>query len=324
MDRVKRWFLRQTKNGIVPNFDETLRFARKSGAGGAVRGVTHRKLQALRKNWFFTSLYSRAPAKVRHFQTIQIPKMGLIQADSAFMDKGEVSENDGYVGFMLFAEPATGLLFANPIKDKKRETYEDCVEEAMVSGVFRRFTVLQSDRDRSFTSPKFSEHLKQSHGVTTQFLVGFTKAWSVERAIRTVKTNLSILMDRKKTRRWLDLLPKIISHHNQRPAFGTTFKRNAITERTFLDYLDERFKSEDHTMTYAGSSRDYESLKYMGWSKKIFRFHPGNYVLLSVAGDYLNKKTFTKKSMRGTYSKTLYIVRSAALRASDKGHLVPG
>jgi len=246
------------------------------------------------------------------------------QADAAFMDKSSVKENRGHIGFILFVEPATGLMFANPAKSKTTLTYQTAVENAMESGVFRQFNVFQSDREASLVSEKFIKHLKRVHGVSTQTLVTGSKGWSVERGIRTIKTNLGILMTRRGNENWIDLLPKVIRDHNNQNAFGTRYRRKDITERVFLDYLDERYRSKDHTMSYAGSRRDYHDMKVLGW-EKVFRFRPKDKVLLSVDGDYQNKKKlFWKKSTKGYFSKTIYIVREASLRASGKGHLVPG
>jgi len=75
MEKVQRWFLRRLDAGGVPTFDQTVKYARRKGA---VKGVTNKKLQKLRKRWLFTSLYSPT-RRVESFQTIAIPKMGVIQ-----------------------------------------------------------------------------------------------------------------------------------------------------------------------------------------------------------------------------------------------------
>lgn len=123
-------------------------------------------------------------------------------------------------------------------------------------------------------------------------------------------------------------LQSIIDHHNRQRAFNTTFKRNEITDENFHEFLSQRFKIDDVTFRYNTSSIDSESFLNPSWRKKLFKYLPGDRVLILVGSDSKNRKEFKifyKKSISGYWYKQPYVIERAVLRASQhKNMLIPG
>jgi hypothetical protein len=288
-------------------------------------GITMQQLRRLRQSWLSTAIYRNAPLRPKRYQSIGIHRLGLIQLDVAFYEGKNKGHDSGCIGFVIAVAPATGMLQAIPVKNKATETFEECIEELITAGIFPALHTIQSDRERALTSARFRQYILDEKHIRLHQLVTGSKAWSAERAIRTVKTQLSMVMKRhSESKRWLTFLQPIIEHHNQQPAHGTKYIAQDINDANFLSYLSERFGTPDVTMDYNSKSIDIKALAFPRWRKLLFKHQLKDLVIITRASDYTKKGGFEKKSRDGTYSSTIYTVTRAALRSNYLGILVPG
>lgn len=133
-----------------------------------------------------------------------------------------------------------------------------------------------------------------------------------------------------RTKKWVDLLQAAVAHHNSQYAGKTKYRRLSITQSNYLDYLDAKYKVKDVTMLYGGRTREYSDVAAAGGglASKIFKFKPGESVLLARSADPLrlkdNEHIHAKKSILGSYLSTAYKIANAFLRSDSTGHFIKG
>ena len=76
-------------------------------------------------------------------------------------------------------------------------------------------------------------------------------------------------------------------------------------------------------MSFNTNSIDSRSIVQQNWIKKLFKFNHNDRVF---ASNYAleGRKVFGKQSVRGTFSKTPFIIKRAKLRHTAQSKLVPG
>ena len=120
-------------------------------------------------------------------------------------------------------------------------------------------------------------------------------------------------------------LTRILSSntHNREPIEGTTYTPNEINFKNFYDYLKQLHDFKDVTMSFNTNSIDSRSIKQDNWIKKLFKFYHDDRVF---ASNYAleGRKVFGKQSVRGTFSKTPFVIKRAKLRHTKQDKLVPG
>jgi len=287
------------------------------------KGVTEQSLRGLRKYWREISKFGPGGGKPKHFQTIQIPQLGTVQLDGAFFGKDYPDHNDGYRGFLLLVATATGRLHAVPMRRKSGAAYVAVLRKVFRKRPFPALDVLQSDQEGALRGKAVQRFLRQK-GVPLQLLTSSRKAFLVERAIRKVKSDISMVLESRRSKRWLELLPMVVANINNTSAYGTSFKKTAVNRKNFLRFLDERFGSADHTMSYSGSALDFDAVKEAGWAGKVFGLSPGDRVLISRAAVDKRGEGYAKKSHLGSYYPEPHVVTGGYLRADRRGDLVAG
>lgn len=320
MEILKKQFITSLDKGRVMTFRELYALSLQKNLK-----VSTKQIKQIRDNWIETAIFKGAKLKPSVYQSVGIPKLGLLQADVAFMEKGVEKINSNYIGFLLVVCVATGLIEYRLIKKKDAEIYLKALISIIKSNFFPACHTIQTDAERGLTT--HAKILKIKFGIQMHVLVRGSKAFCAERAIRTLKTNVSIVQLRKKSNKWIDILKQVVEHHNKEKAFGTSFRRIDIKDSNFLKFLDERFRKQDYTMGYSSTAIDYASIGQDDWGPKIFKFKPGDKVLLTIVNDKgidRKYKTFLKKTRQGIFGPNIYIVVQASLRSSFRGDLVPG
>lgn len=313
--------IKELKAGRVLSFNDTAAYVRSEQLD-----VSMQELRALRRNILETAVFRNA-YQPRFYQGIQIHQLGLVQIDVAFYKEKQRHSNSNYIGWIQAVAPSTGVNACIPVRNKNTETFENAIAELLdAGGPFPVLHTIQSDRERTLVSAKFRQLMFDRHQIRLHTLVKGSKAWSSERAIRNIKTKLSTVMKAKTpSKRWVDHLQSVVTHHNSQLAFGTKFKRTDIDQYNFMEYLSKRFGVKDLSMSYNTASMNSTELPD-SWNRKLFAHLPGDRVLISQTADYTYKgsKTFMKKSTVGTWSDVIYLVTRAALRNTLNADLVPG
>lgn len=279
--------------------------------------------------------------------TNSIPKYGQVQIDLAFMNGGrDRGFNGGYKGFLLAVEMTTKQLAAVPIRSKKLSEVERAIGEIFETSAISKIRTLISDREAAVTSPKFRLMVRTRYGAELVYLPHRNKAYLAELYIRHVKTALSMAMESRKAagkpdyRNWKDLLPRVLSNLNRKFEAGTRFRRNSIDEENFQEFLNEKYGVKDATMMWNTRSVGGGGVKNPSWKKKIWKYAPGDRVLVNKrvlgagSGDGGNggkggkgggsAGIFSKPSVRGGYSRSVYVVTRRYLKSSGQFFLTPG
>ena len=275
---------------------------------------------------------------VKYHQTITIPKIGLLAVDFGFFKKDDKWYNKNNIGFLMVVGVNTHKYWAVPMKSRQMDEFEKALEEICLGNIFPVITNVLSDRESAIFSKKFQAKMKKKYNIKFQFLHRMNKAYPAENGIRHVKENLSILLDSKSTKRWIDLLPTVINSHNTKKIRKTKYTPNQIDDSNFLDFLskskqikylkkrkmNKKKKIRDITMFLNTNSYSFDNLPKGKWRKKTFKFDIGDKVLVSFKS-LKGSKLIKKPSVEGTYSRDPYVIKYGFLRNTlDNKYLVPG
>lgn len=169
------------------------------------------------------------------------------------------------------------------------------------------------------------------YGITVQNLTTGSKAVRAERAIRTIRTKLSTILDMKepgknesaaerlrRQRRWIDDIQHVIDHHNALPAEDSQFRRDEIDKDNFLEFLDSRTGGEDYTLTQNTRGLNSKDLLSSAAIDLAFKFKVGDKVIAAYKGKEAGT-LFKKASVRGSWDPRPATVREAMLRPMKQG-----
>lgn len=325
MEKLTKLFVSSLKRGAILSFRELSALAKEKNLKVKLRDVRNMRSRVLA-----TTVFKSVRLKPRAYMSVAIHKLGLLQADAGFFEKRIAPDNDDYIGFFLAVCVSTGLLMPVLIKNNTTEIYQEAITQMVNSGLFPAIHTIQTDKEKALVSRRLQRYVMENFGIRMYQLVGGTKAFAVERAIRTLKTKISQVQTQNKTDVWTDIIFNVANHHNEQKAFNTSFRRCDIDDSNYLQYLGERYgegKKDDITLGYAGSELSYSFFKRFGTASKVFKFAVGEKVFVTVLKDKsVNRetKTFLKKSRQGVFYPRVYRIFDAKLRSTHTGAYVPG
>ena len=307
--RLLRFFrLRAAKHGNLLGQREIAEYVRKNKLS-----VSASQIENIRQHFKPTAVRRNAPARPARFSGIAVPSLGVVQVDLAFFDTRWKNKNNWNVGVLVACAPATNLAYVHPIKNKSEGSIEAAIEALLDSQTFPSVHTIYSDMETAIRSRHFIEKINRQYGIRIVFLRRGVQCFSVERLIRTLKTKTFTVMELRGSKfRWMDALRDVVSSHNSEKCFGTAYRRKDVTESNFLDYMNQRYKCEDATLYFNASSI---ATLDSAWSRKLFKFQKGERVVVTRRADITKKKLSLsyKPSVDGTYSDTVFVVKSGAL-----------
>ena len=120
-------------------------------------------------------------------------------------------ENDGYKYLLVVIDIFSCYAWVQPLKDKTAPQIVNGFDKILSGGRIPRR--LQTDAAKDFTSEKFQTFVKRKH--IAHFVTHNEKqANYVERFIKTLKSRIGRYMIEKNTRRYIDVLQKIVTSYN--------------------------------------------------------------------------------------------------------------
>ena len=148
----------------------------------------------------FNPIYVRQPRELIQLDLIDIQNMK------------QWNDETGYL--MCVIDSLTRFLWVMPMKTKRQhecvKTYRDIVGEM---GIPKR---ILCDRGKEWTSGLFKHQLRE-HGTVQTLANGISgKAPTVERVQRTLQSLMYKYMEERQTRRYIDVLPQLVSSYNNR------------------------------------------------------------------------------------------------------------
>ena len=153
----------------------------------------------------------RAITKFKRQKTIIPFAHYMYDIDSGYLDAFK-EQNDGVPFFVLAIDNFTRRVFTRPVKQLTGQHIKKALESILKeSGQLPM--IIRSDKGTEYVNATVKGFLKRK-GIKKIVTQNSTKAAFAERAIYTIKRRLLQAMLAKKTKRWLELLPKITQSYN--------------------------------------------------------------------------------------------------------------
>ena len=307
---------RDTKaTGQVPNADRLVSLYFKSYPKAG-------RIKTLIRNWHarqsIVAKFKRQE-KPAHFQTIGVPRLGTWFIDYADFMPSLSGYNDKHNGFLLAVEHTTKKLFVLPVRNKSAISWALALR-LLVGDPANVVTLLISDRDSVATSAKFILEMRTKYHVRWFHLVKLSKSWLAEIHIRYMKRKLAQSMEQLNSKRWIDLVPQIVQHHNFELIGRTKYRRSAVTNANFQDFMAQLTGKEHPDLLY--SSYRLPPFTNAAWNKRLFKFAIGDKVHVSYKADWRHAtpeshSAFAKPSVKGSFSPAVYTISGRELRKTS-------
>ena len=258
--------------------------------------------------------------RVKHFQTIGVPRSGMYQIDYGEFHKEWARHNGGSTGFLIAVENFTNRLFAIPCRGKGTQEWLNAI--AKFVELTRDVRIIYTDRDSVATSTKFRTQIVDKYGIEWYFLKKGNKSYLAERYVGFVKKKLSQALNSQlgfqQPKNWSRFLEPICSEYNSQKIRGTSYSRQGVSRKSFDHFVRQLLKISPND--------DYENgfvagpFKNKKWNKKIFKFDLGAKVLVARRANWKfdkeKLKPFTKISAEGGFGESVYTVSGRQLRAN--------
>jgi len=287
----------------------------KSGSAAADVAVT-KKLIAQ----FLAGKSHRIPFlrqdRVKQFQTVGVPRAGMYHIDYGEFHKLWSGSNSGSTGFLVAVENFTNRLFVEPCRGKGTSEWFKAIQKFVE--LTRNVAVIFSDRDSVATSTSFRTSIAQKYGIEWNFLKKGNKSYLAERYIGLVKTRLSQTLAHRGGKKWIDLVPALVSEYNKEKIENTSYTRQGVSQSNFLHFLSQLLKVDDPELQFNGFKLG--PFAHQKWNRKIFKFNLGDKVVVARKANWKDGEEklgqFGKVSMVGGFGTKIYTISGRQLRAT--------
>lgn len=248
-------------------------------------------------------------------------------------------QNDGYRFMLVVVDVFSRYAWVKPLKDKTGTKVKDMFDEIIgeVEDVPNRLWV---DQGKEYFNKTFQNYLEKL-GTVMYSTFSEHKASIAERFNRTLKTEMWKQFTTKQTRRWVDMLPRLLKWYNNRrhsSLFGYTpkeaFNMSKKDEKElwilqYGDYLANEktpkpnFKIGDH-VRISRMKGLFEKGYLPNWSSEIFTVttvihsDPTRYQLKDVTGEPL-KGSFYEQELQKTKHGDIWLVDEVKKTRKRKG-----
>lgn len=169
------------------------------------------------------------------------------------------------------------------------------------------------------TSQNFQNYLTKKYSIRWFLLKKLSKAYLSERYIGFVKNRLSVAMNHKGSKRWVDFVEPLLKEYNTSKIEGTSYTRQSVNKYNFDHFLTQLLKTDQPELLF--NSGTVAPFRYEKWNKLLFRYSLGQKVLLSKRAEWKSRHryhAFEKYSVEGGYSEKIYTVSGMQLRKTHK------
>ena len=275
-EALKDYFIKRLKLGDKLTTKDLIKYVKKRKLK-----VKNEFVKNLKGNVLESALYLQLKP-MKHFQTITVPKVGLLSIDFAYYGEKEFwGLNKGNKGFLMVTSVTPGKRWALSMRGRDTKNFEKALEELILANNFPAINTILSDREKTVFSINFQNSMYEKYNIKFSFLHLYNKAWSAENAINHTKTTLSAVYRLNKTHRWINLLQEVINTHNRQKIEHTSFTPIDIDDSNFQEFLNELYRTDDYSLTYNTNSIDSRSILNKDWLNKLFKFKVGQKVLVA-------------------------------------------
>lgn len=157
--------------------------------------------------------------EIHHYRKKKFQRRKVIvgQSDETWsIDIGDVQayekDNDGYKYILCVVDVFSKYAFCEPLKNKSAKSVLDALKK-IVQTSGRSPQHIWSDKGKEFYNKEFQDWCK-TNKITLYSTYGESKSVVAERFIRTLKTNIELYATSVGSRKWIDVLSKIVKKYN--------------------------------------------------------------------------------------------------------------
>ena len=314
MEQVKKYFDKKfEKTGIALTNTQLYNYAKEN----KLKDVTKKSVSNFLNKQEHVSHFSPTK-KVKVFQTIGVPRIGLYHLDYGEFHKSWSGSNAGNTGFLVAVENFTNRLFVIPCRGKDTKQWLNAVEKFVE--LTRVVRTIFTDRDSVATSRQFRTRIAKEYNISWYFLKKGNKSYLAERYIGFAKQKLSQALLKKGGKNWIRFVPDLCKEYNTVKIPGTSYRRQAVSKENFNHFLGQLLKTDDPELTF--NSFKAGPFANKKWNKKIFKFDLGQKVLLGRKANWKEAEEkagiFKKASVVGGYGAKKYTISGRQLRGTKK------
>jgi hypothetical protein len=274
---------------------------------------TVKELSGMRNKFKFAAIFAnwKRPPK---WVSSAIPNLGCVSVDGMEYKKKFAALNKQRWIVIIGVDVLSQFMAAYAFPNKTQQSWNTALESFITKDFpcCRRFLV---DRDVAITGEAYQRHMKQKWNVDFMHLRSNSKSVWAERGVRSLKVRLSQACLLSNTNNWLQFLDGIVADLNQKPCRNTSIKRCDVNKNNVMKVLAEMHGIKDWSPLYNTSV--ISNISAPMYRAIGFKFAENSKVLLSRSSNYTVKfGSFTKKSQEGNYTKTVYTIEDAFLKAS--------
>jgi len=330
MDEVELYFETQyNKTNIPLSGTQLLIWAKRKRLSGVTSAKIYKFLRERASN---VGRFAQ-PRQTKHFQTIGVARAGMFFIDYGEFKKEWSWHNGNCTGFLVAVENCTNKLFVLPTKGKNTQQWLNAIQSFVE--LTRDVRVLISDRDAVATSAKFRKEIQTKYKISWHFLRKGNKSYLAERAIRTVKTLLSLALIKAESKqpgvqlkRWVDFVPTIVESYNGQRILNTSYTRRSVHRDNFNHFLAQLLKCKDSELELKFNNFKVSEFANTKWNDTVFKFRLGDRVRIHRKALWSNDEqragNFEKVSMKGAFSAKTFIVTGRQLRQTKlRNRLIP-
>ena len=242
----------------------------------AGRSISQNKIKKwLEKQKLYTT-NRHSISKFPRRQTIIPSQYYLFDSDNAYM-KNYTKDNDGNSFFLLVVDDFSKRVFTRPIKNLTGREMKKALD-SILSESDRKPKIIRTDKGSEFVNSTVKDYLagKDIKHIVTQ---NETKAAFAERTIYTIKKRLIQAMISKKTKRWLEILPKITDSYNNSYHRTIGMKPNEVTKENEADIWNRVYLPQKQAAKRPGTTN----------RKPEYKFKLGDIVKVTIAPGKFNR-----------------------------------
>jgi hypothetical protein len=317
MEALEKHYLALAKTGILLTDKEMQDYSKSEDLKPR---PTLEQIRSMRSRSEYIANHARW-VKPPHFVKSSIDRLGNIFIDVGIYKQNLRVVNKGHFILLVAVDLLSQRISCYTFPNKSRQSWERGIAKFVKD--FPCIRCFITDRDTAISSISYQESVFETYGIKWVHLRNRSKSYAAEKALAYLKSRVSqgLALQAKGDNKWLGILASVIKDYNERFVKGTNIRRIDVDKSNELQVLAQKFKVEEFTPIFNTSV-------FGSFSKKMyksigFKHAKGDKVLLSRSANYnLKSDAFLKKSVEGSYGKTVYEVSNVFLKASADGYFV--
>ena len=194
------------------------------------------------------------------------------------------SYNDGFTFILLVIDTLSKFAWVEPVVDKTSKNITKAFERILSRSDKRVPVCFQTDKGKEFTGKEMQEFLKKKNILFRVARSPDTKAAIAERLVRSIKERIWRYFTHKNTRRYIDILQKVIDAYNHSKHSGTKMEPVSVTmynAAAARENLNHRYARNDRQkkpkysvgdLVRISQAKDVFAKAYEGgWTLELFK-----------------------------------------------------